>query len=359
MLSHSRELVGSGRCSLRCVRTRPLHVLETTWARKRKQKAGTSGQGGDNEAGEDASPNRRFSRKMSLKQQLLLLRERAAQEKRAAGAAASAAPARTSYRRRLVRTPPEEDNQEETETAESLEAQKPEVAASEGLPKVNATKERARQKWFIVDGYNVIGAAPELNAYVRDGDLETARRLLIEDVTNLSAIRGWHFSIVFDATTNPQDGYPRTKDTTEKITTALIHPDVNAKAASGTQHQSRARKSAKGEEASTESVEIIYPACKSADSYIISRVRGAARDHNMEVWAATGDSIVQSLVRASGAFVISSELFLREVENAKTEMRVIHRLATNEPGLALIDCLDQESRDRLLSLKESNVENTS
>lgn len=51
---------------------------------------------------------------------------------------------------------------------------------------------------IFVDGYNVIGAWPKLRKW-RDRDLETARRLLLNDVEEFGCIRGWECIVVFDA----------------------------------------------------------------------------------------------------------------------------------------------------------------
>jgi predicted RNA-binding protein with PIN domain len=51
---------------------------------------------------------------------------------------------------------------------------------------------------LIVDGYNIIGAWPELKA-LKDRDLAAARDLLIEKMAELQAYSGFRVIIVFDA----------------------------------------------------------------------------------------------------------------------------------------------------------------
>jgi predicted RNA-binding protein with PIN domain len=51
---------------------------------------------------------------------------------------------------------------------------------------------------LIVDGYNIIGAWPELQA-LRDKDLAAARDLLIEKMAELQAYSGFRVIVVFDA----------------------------------------------------------------------------------------------------------------------------------------------------------------
>jgi predicted RNA-binding protein with PIN domain len=51
---------------------------------------------------------------------------------------------------------------------------------------------------LIVDGYNIIGAWPELKA-LKDKDLAAARDLLIEKMAELQAYSGYRVIVVFDA----------------------------------------------------------------------------------------------------------------------------------------------------------------
>lgn len=52
---------------------------------------------------------------------------------------------------------------------------------------------------IFVDGYNVIGRWPRLRKWRDRDDLDHARRLLLDDVAEFSAIRGWECVVVFDA----------------------------------------------------------------------------------------------------------------------------------------------------------------
>lgn len=52
---------------------------------------------------------------------------------------------------------------------------------------------------IFIDGYNVIGRWPRLRKWRDRSDLETARRLLIDDVAEFSAVRGWDCVVVYDA----------------------------------------------------------------------------------------------------------------------------------------------------------------
>lgn len=51
---------------------------------------------------------------------------------------------------------------------------------------------------LLVDGYNIIGAWPELKS-LRDRDLEAARHQLVEVLINYTASQGYEAKVVFDA----------------------------------------------------------------------------------------------------------------------------------------------------------------
>lgn len=62
--------------------------------------------------------------------------------------------------------------------------------------------ELSEQPVLYIDGYNIIGAWPRLRKQRDRGDLENARRLLVDDVTEFSHMRGWTCVVVFDACGN-------------------------------------------------------------------------------------------------------------------------------------------------------------
>ncbi|CAB9523343.1 RNA-binding protein containing a PIN domain [Seminavis robusta] len=52
----------------------------------------------------------------------------------------------------------------------------------------------------IVDGYNIIYKWPRLKKHMTKGDPQRARELLVDDLENLSSIKGWRIEVVFDGT---------------------------------------------------------------------------------------------------------------------------------------------------------------
>ncbi|MDO4680743.1 MAG: NYN domain-containing protein [Aerococcus sp.] len=55
------------------------------------------------------------------------------------------------------------------------------------------------QERLIVDGYNMIGAWPQLNYLKQQGDIEGARDLLLEELSDYVAYEGIETWVVFDA----------------------------------------------------------------------------------------------------------------------------------------------------------------
>ena len=56
-----------------------------------------------------------------------------------------------------------------------------------------------KKQLYIVDGYNMIGAWPELVALKKQDDLESARDLLIQRCSNFQKFENIEVWIVFDA----------------------------------------------------------------------------------------------------------------------------------------------------------------
>ena len=55
---------------------------------------------------------------------------------------------------------------------------------------------------YIIDGYNVINQWPKLKKLFRKGDLEESRRKLIDELCELSAMKGARYLIIFDGACN-------------------------------------------------------------------------------------------------------------------------------------------------------------
>ncbi|MEI7027627.1 NYN domain-containing protein [Paenibacillus sp. y28] len=89
------------------------------------------------------------------------------------------------------------------------------------------------QEFLIVDGYNIIGAWPELNRIKEEESLEAARDKLIEILAEYQAISGRATYLVFDAYKVPGVGgkykqnklqiwYTKEKETADEVIERLV-----------------------------------------------------------------------------------------------------------------------------------------
>lgn len=130
---------------------------------------------------------------------------------------------------------------------------------------------------LIVDGYNMIGAWPELQA-LKDKDLAAARDLLIEKLAEYKGYMGIHVIVVFDAYV------VKGKETRYK----------------------------------NYNVEIIYTKEKETADAKIEKLAKEMMDRRTKVYVATSDSAEQWQIFGQGAFRISArELYneIRQIEN--------------------------------------------
>lgn len=130
---------------------------------------------------------------------------------------------------------------------------------------------------LIVDGYNMIGAWPELQA-LKDEDLAAARDLLIEKLAEYKGYMGIHVIVVFDAYV------VKGKETRYK----------------------------------NYNVEIIYTKEKETADAKIEKLAKEMMDRRTKVYVATSDSAEQWQIFGQGAFRISArELYneIRQIEN--------------------------------------------
>lgn len=163
---------------------RPGHASPTMKSKRRGRGGGSSpstvpsGDGGGNGKRSPARINVE-STTLSVRQQLSLVRQYAAhQQEREHG---NRPRERTSFRRKK----------------DDLLSRRRNAALDADIP--DGKYDLTTDPLIFIDGYNVIGCWPKLRKWRDRGDLETARRLLLEDVAEFSAVRGWECIAVFDA----------------------------------------------------------------------------------------------------------------------------------------------------------------
>ena len=136
-----------------------------------------------------------------------------------------------------------------------------------------------RQKYIIVDGYNIIFAWEEL-AKQAQSDLDAARRRLCDILSSYAGFTKCRIVVVFDG--YKQKGNP-------------------------------------GEKTQFHNIQVVYTReGETCDAYIESLVHDIGSNYNLRV--ATSDSLVQLSIFRSGALRMSARELKEEVENAHREM---------------------------------------
>ena len=136
-----------------------------------------------------------------------------------------------------------------------------------------------RQKYIIVDGYNIIFAWEEL-AKQAQSDLDAARRRLCDILSSYAGFTKCRIVVVFDG--YKQKGNP-------------------------------------GEKTQFHNIQVVYTReGETCDAYIESLVHNIGSNYNLRV--ATSDSLVQLSIFRSGALRMSARELKEEVENAHREM---------------------------------------
>ena len=139
-------------------------------------------------------------------------------------------------------------------------------------------------EYVLVDGYNIIHAWDELKAVAED-NLDAARQLLMDLMSNYQALRGCRLILVFDAYRVP------------------LH---------------------KEEIICWHNIHVVYTKeAETADAYIEKTSREIAKDHRVRV--ASSDGMEQLIVLSQGALRVSAEAFRREVEQSGEELRALLR----------------------------------
>lgn len=132
---------------------------------------------------------------------------------------------------------------------------------------------------LIVDGYNIIGAWPELQ-HLKDIELEEAREKLIEMISNYQAYSGMKTIIVFDA------------------------------------HQVPGR----GGKYEQRGIDIWFTKEKETADEVIERLVAELNSRRRRIFVATSDLVEQHVIFGKGALRISARELLIEVQDSQREI---------------------------------------
>lgn len=148
-----------------------------------------------------------------------------------------------------------------------------------GLSRPNK-KEKIKEKYLLVDGYNIIFSWQELKELSKVG-IDAARNRLLDIMCNYQGFRGGNVIVVFDA-------YRVQNHCTETLDYHNIH--------------------------------VVYTKeAETADSYIEKFAHENAKNFNITV--ATSDGLEQIIIRGAGCRLLSSKDLLTEVERVEKEVR--------------------------------------
>ncbi|UZQ54367.1 NYN domain-containing protein [Trichothermofontia sichuanensis B231] len=181
------------------------------------------------------------------------------------------------------------------------------------------------QAVLLVDGYNIIGTWPSLQA-LRDGqNLRSARQQLVNILINYSAFRGYETQLVFDA-----------------------------QYANGTQ----GRGGHSRHERMTHTLSVHYTKFgETADSYIeksCSRFRQDMRRFEQRLIVATSDRAQQLTVVGYGAECMSAAQLAADVDLARQQQLSKQGQTRRSPNRLLANHLDPQVRQQLARLRRGD-----
>jgi len=160
--------------------------------------------------------------------------------------------------------------------------------------------------YLIVDGYNIIGAWPEL-ARLRDIRLEDARDRLIDILADYQAYSGLNVYLVFDAHQVPGVG--------------------------GKYEQSR--------------LQIVYTKEKETADELIERLVSDFTGRRRQVYVATSDMAEQHVIFGRGALRLPARELLTKVKESRKEVRRRLEEESKRGGNTLDSKLSEEQREKL------------
>ena len=171
----------------------------------------------------------------------------------------------------------------------------------------------ARQRdseYYLIDGYNVINAWPELIRL--RGNLDEARDVLVHILTEYGAFENYEMTIVFDAFFTEDE-----------------------------EHELQI----------TDRMKVIYTGAGETADSCIERLAYMAVRTGREVHVVTSDGAEQSVILGAGAYRITSPELRRSVKKAKKLMKTEYIRAHMQP-LGRIEVHERLDRDTLARLEE-------
>ncbi|QNH53623.1 NYN domain-containing protein [Selenomonas timonae] len=171
----------------------------------------------------------------------------------------------------------------------------------------------ARQReseYYLIDGYNVINAWPELIRL--RGNLDEARDVLVHILTEYGAFENYEMTVVFDAFFTEDD-----------------------------EHELQI----------TDRMKVIYTGAGETADSCIERLAYTAVRAGREVHVVTSDGAEQSVILGAGAYRITSPELRRSVKKSKKQMKAEY-IGAHTQSLGRIEVHERLDRDTLARLEE-------
>ena len=178
-----------------------------------------------------------------------------------------------------------------------------------------ARQAESREKYLLVDGYNVIYAWPELKELV-DGNMEGARMKLLDALSNYQGIRRCQIIVVFDA-------YRVQRHQEDVLDYYNIHMVYTREA-------------------------------QTADQYIEKFAHDNKKKYDITV--ATSDGLQQMIIRGAGCSLLSARELKIEIEKANERLRREYLELQGKDRSYLIDSLSTETKHQLEKLVKKERE---
>ena len=186
---------------------------------------------------------------------------------------------------------------------------------------LNAT---ASTPLVIVDGYNIIHKYPRLKKWITKGMLSKARNMLIHDMEELRALKGWRIEVVFDGYGRDVNG-PLGSGTSTTVTVSGGNANGNTNGYGNDNNgatDSR-EKIAKTDQEATKKVtdngvRVVFSGVgMSADGYIEGRCYDAKKVTDGKLTGsliiATDDNLIRSAGASAGAVSMSADRLIDEL----------------------------------------------
>jgi predicted RNA-binding protein with PIN domain len=175
---------------------------------------------------------------------------------------------------------------------------------------------------MFVDGYNIINKWPRLKKHMARGDLEKARRLLLEDLEQLASLKRWRIECVFD-------GGGKNQKQSHLGSGALIPMGKGKNAFQGAVSTSSSSPAdavaSKFVYSKWNTVRVVFTGRGvEADSYIEGRCADAKNitlgKTTSSLMVATDDGMIKMAALNAGALCMSADRFVTELKAVKKSM---------------------------------------